>query len=60
MTIPADEAMPSGFSHPNERGQYVGDTWFGHPEDRAIPTHWWDGERWVLDYEPDAPKLVKP
>lgn len=44
----------SEITHPNEPGQYVGDTWFGHPDVRTLPTHWWNGAQWVLDYTPPA------
>lgn len=58
MSKTAEEAMREGISQPDGSGQYVGDTWFGHPEDRTLPTHWWNGERWVPDYSlVAAPRL---
>lgn len=41
--------------HPDQPGAFIGDTWFGDPEDRTNPTHWWTGTRWELDYEPSTP-----
>lgn len=59
MSKTAEEAMRDVITKPDSPGQYVGDTWFGHPEDRTLPTHWWNGERWVLDYAPTLPPVVK-
>jgi hypothetical protein len=33
-------------STPDRPGGYVGDIWFGHPVERTLATHRWDGEHW--------------
>jgi hypothetical protein len=37
---------------PDAPGGYVGDVWFGHPEDRTLATHRWSGTEWVVFERP--------